>query len=332
MAPRESGSDWRDPFYAACINDIAAMLPRSRIETTNHYVKDLRSSSYGEVPFAYDGHNPGPDFGTSVPAITSSSYGEVPFVYDGHNPGLDFWTSVPAITSSSYGEVPFMYDGHNPGPHFWTSVPAVTSQNSPGSESSTFSALTDKSTSSTALDSLASSVGSETLKADQTFAEGSKLSTAIDVRTLPTATHQHGTSSVTRNDTTSTCDQSSIQPTSASPETVIAASPSSATCAVSSSSDDEKAHCDMCSKSFSGTRQHRESNLKRHMNDIHQLGMRLCCMEPGCGKMCGRADNLRSHRLKVHGIDDPRVRPPNSTRQKKIAKRRKRTPPVLGTI
>ena len=225
-----------------------------------------------------------------------------------------------------------MYDGHNPGPHFWTSVPAVTSQNSPGSESSTFSALTDKSTSSTALDSLASSVGSETLKADQTFAEGSKLSTAIDVRTLPTATHQHGTSSVTRNDTTSTCDQSSIQPTSASPETVIAASPSSATCAVSSSSDDEKAHCDMCSKSFSGTRQHRESNLKRHMNDIHQLGMRLCCMEPGCGKMCGRADNLRSHRLKVHGIDDPRVRPPNSTRQKKIAKRRKRTPPVLGTI
>ncbi|KAL8782763.1 MAG: hypothetical protein Q9195_009578 [Heterodermia aff. obscurata] len=103
--------------------------------------------------------------------------------------------------------------------------------------------------------------------------------------------------------------------------------PASATYAITSSSpfNDDKAHCDMCTKTFSGTRRHRESNLKRHMNDIHQLGLRLPCTEPGCSKKCGRADNLRSHRLKVHGIDDSHIRSSNSTRQKKSAERRKRT-------
>ena len=43
-----SGPSWRDPFYAACINDIQVMLSGivSNIETTNRRHKDLRSSSY----------------------------------------------------------------------------------------------------------------------------------------------------------------------------------------------------------------------------------------------------------------------------------------------
>ena len=233
-----------------------------------------------------------------------------------------------AVTKTFVAPPTLEYHSQNPGPNSRTPVSAVTSQSSTSSESS--QTLTEKSSSPTALDSPASSVGSENQKAYQTLAEGSKLSTTVDVCTLSTSKHRH--SSLTRDDTTSACDQSSPRTTKASPETAIAGSPASPTYAVFPPLDDDKAHCDMCSKSFSGTRQHRESNLKRHMNDIHQLGLRLCCTEPGCGKMCGRADNLRSHRLKVHGIDDPRVRPSNSTRHRKSAKRRKRTPPCLTRI
>ena len=227
----------------------------------------------------------------------------------------------------SYPEVPIKYYSHNPGPDSRTPISATTIQSSTSSENSQISTLTENSSSSMALDSPASSVGSENEKANQFLAEGSKLSTAFDVRTLLASKHPQSTTSLTCDDTTSVGDQSSPQSTSASPETAIAASPAGATYAIYPPLDDDKAHCDMCSKSFSGTRQHRESNLKRHMNDIHQLGLRLRCMEPGCGKLCGRADNLRNHRLKVHGIDDPRIRPSNSTRHKKSVKRRKRTPP-----
>ena len=273
---RSSGPSWRDPFYAACINDIQAMLSciSSDIETTDRHDKDFRSSPYPGNPSTYHSHTPQPDSRTPVSAVTS--------------------------------------------------------QSSTSSESS--QTLTGKSSSPTALDSPASSVGSENQKANQTLAESSKLSTPVDACTLSTSKHRHSTISLTRDDTTSACDQSSPQTTKASRKTAIAASPDSPTYAAFPPLDDGKAHCDMCSKSFSGTRQHRESNLKRHMNDIHQLGLRLCCTEPGCGKMCGRTDNLRSHRLKVHGIDDPPARPSNSTRHRKSTKRRKRTPPCLTQI
>lgn len=236
---------------------------------------------------------------------------------------------VKDFRSFSHPGVPITHHNHNPGLDSRTPISAVTNQSSTSSENSNLSTLTENSSSSMALDSPASSVGSENQKPDQTFAEDLKLSAAIDICTLSTSKHQHNTTCLTCDDTTLDCDQFSTQTTSSSPETAIATSPASATYGTIPSWDDDKAHCDMCSKSFSGTRQHRESNLKRHMNDIHQLGLRLCCTEPGCRKMCGRADNLRSHRLKVHGIDDPRVRPSNSTRHRKSAKRRKRTPPCL---
>ena len=244
------------------------MLPRSSIETTNHHVKDFRSSSFHEVSI----------------------------IQHSHNPGLDSWTPISSVTT----------------------------QSSTSSENSNSSTLTENSSSSMALDSPASSVGSENQAADQTLVEGLKLSTTIDAFVLSTSKHQHSTTRLT-GATTSAYDQFSTQTPSSSPETAIATSPASTTYVAFTPLDDDKAHCDICSKSFSGTRQHRESNLKRHMNDIHQQGLRLCCKEPGCSKMCGRADNLRSHRLKIHGIDDPRVRPSSSTRHRKSAKRRKRT-------
>ena len=253
------------------------MFPGSSTETTNHRVKDFRSSSYHEA------------------STTQHS----------HNPGLDSWTPISAVAS----------------------------QSSTSSENSNPSTLTQSSSSSMALDSPASSVGSENQAADQTVVEGLKLSTTIDACVLSTSKHQHSTARLTRA-TTSVYDQFSTQTTSSSPETAIATSPGSEAYVTFAPLDDDKAYCDMCSppRSFSGSRQHRESNLKRHMNDIHQQGVRLCCPESGCSKRCGRADNMRSHLLKMHGIDPPRLRPSNSTRHKKAAKRRNRTSPVSDTI
>lgn len=144
----------------------------------------------------------------------------------------------------------------------------------------------------------------------------------------PTSAHSQNSNISEKDHTSMTYVLSPVSSTRTSPGTAIAPSPVSSNCTTASLQQDNKAHCEWCSKSFSGTRQHRESNLKRHMNDVHQQGSRLICSEPGCGKKCGRADNLRNHRLKMHGIDDPRSRPSNPRRLRKSTRRRMGTPPA----
>ena len=112
-----------------------------------------------------------------------------------------------------------------------------------------------------------------------------------------------------------------------SPMTVINSSPTlTDNSPTPSFTDDNRAYCPLCSTSFSGTRQHRESNCRRHLKDKHHQGNKLCCTL--CSWKGGRTDSLRKHRRSIHGIDDPRVRPSSSLkRQRKSATRKAPTPP-----
>lgn len=107
----------------------------------------------------------------------------------------------------------------------------------------------------------------------------------------------------------------------ASPMTVVDSSPASTNIPTPPLTDHNKAYCPLCSTPFSGTRQHRESNRRRHLKDVHQQGNKLCCTL--CGWECGRTDSLRKHRQSVHGIHDPRVRPSSSSKRERISANRK---------
>jgi len=77
-------------------------------------------------------------------------------------------------------------------------------------------------------------------------------------------------------------------------------------------------YCPSCNAKFTGNYQNRNSNLRRHLKTVHHHGQPLCCVEPGCGKICGRSDNLRKHRRIAHNIEDP-------IRQINLSKRRRRS-------
>lgn len=209
-----------------------------------------------------------------------------------------------------------------------TSASAVTSGSSISSGTNDLSSATTttSSSTSTSLDSPidAISVGGEKA-AGTTLAEDSRfpvLNSALAVL-LPKALHDPGNSSSLK--TGLDRRQSSNHFTASSPTTAVDSSPASATDTLSISPTENRAYCQICSRSFKGTRQHRESNLKRHLNDVHQLGLRLRCSD--CDKKCGRADNLRKHRQSVHGVVDPPIRPSSAKRRRESADRRAQTPP-----
>lgn len=209
-----------------------------------------------------------------------------------------------------------------------TPTSAVTIESSDSSATPKSSSSVGTSSTLPLLDSPASSVSSESPTYNHTSPTKSNSPVTTDPCQMSSAHHQSSTIS-NNNCTSQTNILSPMSPTSTSPGTVIAPSPASSNHSMATPPQDNKAYCQWCSKSFNGTRYNREYNLKRHMDDIHQQGSRHPCLEPGCGKKCGRADNLRNHRLKVHGIDDPRVRPGNPKRQRKATRRRSRTPPSL---
>ena len=119
--------------------------------------------------------------------------------------------------------------------------------------------------------------------------------------------------------------QSSTKCATLLPKAVIDSSPASTNKSLTPSlTEESKVHCTQCKTTFTGTRQHRESNLKRHMNDKHKQ-IQLDCTE--CDKKFGRTDSRRRHRLSAHGIDDPPVRPNSiSRRQRKSFNRKSRAP------
>lgn len=266
-------SNWRDRYYATCIDNVEAIF----LEST---VKPLQDQSRD---------NAGLPNSVRLPSYPGSG----------------------ALTVSE------------------TPTSALSNGSSHSSESSNPSISIASSSPSAISESSASSVSGQSQAAASASAAPSMVFVATkSCLTSTSKRHQCSTGSIS-DDPNLTCSPFATVSASTSPETAVATTPSSATYTVSPSSEKNKAYCELCSKSFSGTRQHRQSNLKRHMNDVHQQSLRLLCSEPGCGKRCGRADNLRNHRLKVHGIDDPRVRPSNSKRQPRSAKTRARTPPNL---
>ena len=209
-----------------------------------------------------------------------------------------------------------------------TPTSAVTIESSDSSGTSKSSSSIGTSSTLALLDSPASSVSIESPTYNHTSPTNSRLPVTTDP--CPTSSAHHQSSTICKNYCTSQINVvSHMSPTSNSPGTVIAPSPASPNHSRATPPEDNKAYCQWCSKSFSGTRYNREYNLKRHMNDIHQQGSRYKCLEPDCGKTCGRTDNLRNHRLKVHGIDDPRVRPSDRKSQRKSTRRKSRTPPSL---
>ena len=212
-----------------------------------------------------------------------------------------------------------------------TPTSAVTVQSSDSSATSKSSSSVGTSSTLPLLDSPASSVSGERPTYNHTSPIKPNSPVTTDLSQMSSANHQSSTVS-DNNSTSQTNVVSPMSPTSTSPGTVIAPSPISPNHSMANPPQDNKAYCQWCSKSFSGTRYNREYNLKRHMDDIHQQGFRHPCLEPGCGKICGRADNLRNHRLKVHGIDDPRVRPGNPKRERKATRRSSRTPPSLTRL
>ena len=205
-----------------------------------------------------------------------------------------------------------------------TSAVSIASSGSSGTSKS--SGSIDTSSTLPPLDSPASSVSSE----NQTSHHASPTSFKSSVTTNPCPALAHSQSSTISNNSISlTYNLSSISSTSTSPGTAVAPSPAASNHSMATSPQDNKAYCEWCPKSFSGTRQHRESNRKRHMNDTHQLGPRLSCFESGCEYKCGRTDNLRNHCLKVHGHEDPSVRSGNPKRPWKSRRTRTvGTPPA----
>ena len=63
--------------------------------------------------------------------------------------------------------------------------------------------------------------------------------------------------------------------------------------------------CLTCGASFTGSQQHRASNLKRHERTMHKRKSKLVCSERGCEVEFSRSDNLRKHRKTAHGIEEP---------------------------
>ena len=68
--------------------------------------------------------------------------------------------------------------------------------------------------------------------------------------------------------------------------------------------DSEATHCSSCGAKFTGTPQHRRSNLKRHMRTSrrHSGPAALKCPESGCKSTLMRTDNLAKHLQSQHGI------------------------------
>lgn len=63
--------------------------------------------------------------------------------------------------------------------------------------------------------------------------------------------------------------------------------------------------CLTCGASFTGSQQHRASNLKRHERTMHKRRSKLVCSEGGCEVEFSRSDNLRKHKKTAHGIEEP---------------------------
>ena len=68
--------------------------------------------------------------------------------------------------------------------------------------------------------------------------------------------------------------------------------------------ESEMTHCSFCPATFTGTPQHRRSNLKRHMRTArrHSAHAALKCPESGCARTLMRTDNLAKHLQSQHGI------------------------------
>ena len=75
-----------------------------------------------------------------------------------------------------------------------------------------------------------------------------------------------------------------------------------------SSSSPSPSRCLKCDTQFTGNPRDQVTNLRRHMRNIHGQGPSLQCAEPQCRKPFRRSDNLRKHRVTVHGLVDPPVR------------------------
>ena len=69
-------------------------------------------------------------------------------------------------------------------------------------------------------------------------------------------------------------------------------------------SNSETTHCQSCQATFTGTLQHRRSNLKRHMRTSrrHSGHAALKCPELGCNSTLMRTDNLAKHLQSQHGL------------------------------
>ena len=215
------------------------------------------------------------------------------------------------------------------GPGNDTPVSTVTSGSSTSLGNDSAASATTVSSTSTAMSSPTDSMTAGREKDTSNFAGNlgfCLLNTAhapFDISALQTSTSQG------LDETGLEASQLSTECAILSPMTVTESSPTFTDNSLNPSlTNNNKAYCSQCSTSFTGTRQHRESNRRRHMKDVHQQGQKLCCTL--CHWECGRTDSLRKHRRSVHGIDDPRVRPSNSSkRQRKSANRKARTPSAV---
>ena len=63
--------------------------------------------------------------------------------------------------------------------------------------------------------------------------------------------------------------------------------------------------CANCGATFTGSHQHRTSNLRRHERTMHRRRSKLVCPQEGCGVEFSRSDNLRKHRKTAHGLEEP---------------------------
>ena len=74
--------------------------------------------------------------------------------------------------------------------------------------------------------------------------------------------------------------------------------------------DTEISRCHLCPATFTGTPQHRRSNLQRHMRTSrrHSGQGGFKCPEQGCVSTLMRTDNLSKHLQTIHGFSSPEER------------------------
>ena len=110
-----------------------------------------------------------------------------------------------------------------------------------------------------------------------------------------------------KNSTSGTSPTSSISPITPSSSKHFLSSPMGPPTRTDCPPSRSVTYCHLCNERFTGNRQNRNSNKRRHLKSAHNDGKHLACGEAECNEEFGRADYRHKHRRTEHNIEDPIV-------------------------